>query len=174
MARPAVGLAMVPITFTPTTEGLHEATVLISTDLPEQPLVEVRLSGHAGAPDIELSDTELFFADGGTQFVELRNVGTRPNPPDARVNLTFRSPVFAVSSSTHSPLDAVCVGSTDPIDGRCVGGLFGASFAGIAPGSLLRVPIRVTPRSPGPGRYEVVFNTNDPDEPSVTLSLVVP
>jgi len=168
------GTASVPITFTPTTDGLHEATFLISTDAPEQPTVEVRVSGHAGGPDIQLSATELTFPDGGTQYVDVRNLGTRPNPPDSRVNLTFGSPAYQVSSSSQSIIGDVCVGSTDALDGHCIGGLFGPFFAGIASGSSLTVPIRVTPRSPGPRRYEVVFNTNDPDEPSVTLSLVVP
>ena len=40
--------------------------------------------------------------------------------------------------------------------------------------SSVPVPIRVTPTSPGPRRYEGGFKSDEPGAPSVTLSLVVP
>ena len=113
----------------------------------------------------------------GLRKLSVRNVGTRPLPPDARKNLKlgqpngaggFAPPYWTVTALPGSSLSEICVGAFTT---TCTNDLPAASYdpaVGIVAGGLLDIPVRITPNGLGLRAFEVRLYSNDPDQPMIT------
>ncbi|MBS1154026.1 MAG: putative lipoprotein, partial [Myxococcaceae bacterium] len=189
------GTAKVTLNFKPTLLGPRNARLDFATSLPKQATGVAQLKGYGGGPDIDVKPSTLNFGrvayfSGSSSYANrkltIQNVGTRPTPPDAKANLHLGAmgtgtvywdvkvkPNVAGNTATAAEL---CVGEVRA-DGSCTNfptvGTYdqavGLEASGIK--ALLDVPVRVTPATVGPKDWEVVIYSNDPDEPSFTVSI---
>ncbi len=190
------GTATVIVSFRPVALGTRGATLSGSSDLPAQPTFSIPLVGAGGGPDIDLPTTLdfgriAFFAgttSSGTRRVTLRNVGTRPTPPDPRANLKLgvrgEGPPYwsVIAKNAESSLSEICVGRFDTMTNTCTDDLPAGSYnpaVGLeasGASATLDIPIRVAPANTRVGasgnkEWEVTFFSNDPDEPEVRLTV---
>ncbi|MBL8923652.1 MAG: hypothetical protein JNJ54_32660 [Myxococcaceae bacterium] len=194
------GTAKATLSFRPAVLGPRQATFTGQTDARNQPSFTVALRGFGGGPDIDLLPANTlnfgriaYFSGSSasaTRRVTVRNVGTRPTPPDPRANLKLGAmgagrPYWTVTAKNpESSLSEICVGRFDPMNG-CANDLpstgagsynpaVGLEAAGAA--ASLDIPIRVQPSNTTVGasgnkEWEVTFFSNDPDEPEVRLTV---
>ena len=166
-----------PITFTPTHEGVLEDWLDLVTDLPAQALISVQLRGRAGQPRAELTPATLSLpaspAVAGTGTLTLTNVGTLSDDPAVSLRVPASAP-WALRSLTGAPLSEVCVGEWEGVNNRCPGTLDPRGASGLQRGEQLIIPVRIVPTSSGPRSFELTLFTNDPDHPSLVSTLEVP
>ncbi|MDP1923081.1 MAG: hypothetical protein Q8L14_42955 [Myxococcales bacterium] len=192
------GTATVTLSFRPVVLGPRGATLSGSTDVGAQPTFSIPLRGTGGGPDIDLQPANgldfgriALFAgspSSATRRVTLRNVGTRPMPPDPRGNLKLgvrgEGPPYwsVIAKNAESSLSEICVGRFDTANGTCIGDLPTTGTGsynpavGIEASATLDIPIRITPANTRVGasgnkEWEVTFFSNDPDEPEVRLTV---
>jgi len=140
----------VDVTFAPTEEGLAEGLLLIESNDPDVPLVEIPLSGELlPSPDIELVPTQLLFGDvevgnAVSMNAEIWNLG------DADLEL---GTLALVGSTTEFALH------TDP------------SGVVLVPGDYAMVTVSYTPDDMNADVAEVEIPSNDPDENPAYLLL---
>ena len=131
-----------PITFCPRV-GRHEAVLTVDID---EGAVRVPITGRGTAPDIELSTNSLNFSftPVGTSENRTLTIRNRGDAPLDVANLVGHSEVFSASPN-----------GTRVLQGR-------------------RADITITFRPPAAQTYEGRFTieSNDPDEPSVTLNVI--
>jgi hypothetical protein len=196
------GTAKLTVSFRPTVLGPRQGTLTAATDAPSQANISVPLRGFGGGPDIEVTPAptlnmgRIAFFSGNTaaatRKITIRNVGTRPTPPDPRANLKLGAmgagrPYWTVTAkNAESTLDEICIGTFDTMSGTCTNDLpmmgpgsydpsVGIEAAGAA--ASLDIPIRVAPKNLNVGtsgnkEWEVVFFSNDPDEPEVRVMVI--
>lgn len=193
------GAASVLLRFAPPTLGPKSGTFrALVSGAGQQGNVLVALRGVGGGPDVDVSPAptvdfgEVAYVVGASPpssartNLEVRNVGSRPSPPDPRANLKlgvpdgvggFRKPFWQVTAkNAATQASELCVGLWDVVTGACLDDLSPNDYN---PGfgleafvsSLLTIPVRVTPSGPGQKAWELQLFTNDPDEPVVTLSV---
>jgi len=195
------GTAKATLSFRPTVLGPRQGTFNGSTDARNQPSFTVALRGFGGGPDIDLQPANTlnfgriaYFSGASasaTRRVTLRNVGTRPTPPDPRANLKLGvmgggRPYWTVTpKNAESTLAEICVGRFDAMTNTCADDLpatgpgsynpsLGIEASGAA--ASLDIPIRVAPANTAVGasgnkEWEVTFFSNDPDEAEVRLTV---
>ncbi len=195
------GTAKVTLSFRPVLLGARQGTFSGSTDARNQASFTVPLRGIGGGPDIDLQPANTlnfgriaYFSGNtasATRRVTLRNVGTRPTPPDPRANLKLGAmgagrPYWTVTAkNAESSLSEICVGRFDAMTNTCANDLpatgpgsynpaVGIEASGAA--ATLDIPIRVAPANTTVGasgnkEWEVTFFSNDPDEPEVRLTV---
>lgn len=144
----------VTVAFTPTTLGATTGLLSFATDLSAQPAVSVPLSGSGGGPILFVGDmvTLPSVAVGGEVkgAVEVRNVGTRPNPPDDAANLFFETPAFVVTTLANTSLDEVLVELPAGYD----------PSTGVIASSTAMLDVTFRPTSAGPKSISLVIHTN--------------
>lgn len=182
------GTAVVKVSFRPIALGTRSGQLRGTTPLVNQASIAVTLRGAGGGPDIDVLPANLNFGRVGyfaganpAAFVQrkitIRNVGTRPNPPDPRANLKLLEvngkkyfSVRAVSGATEAEL---CVGEWDNTNQTCKNDLPTSGAGRYDPNigleasganAILDVPVRVVPASLGMKVWEVTVYSNDPDE----------
>ncbi|MDP3500516.1 MAG: hypothetical protein Q8S33_09290 [Myxococcales bacterium] len=195
------GTAKVTLSFRPVLLGARQGTFNGSTDARNQPSFTIPLRGIGGGPDIDIQPANTlnfgriaYFAgntSSATRRVTLRNVGTRPTPPDPRANLKLGvmgagRPYWTVTAkNAESSLSEICVGRFDTMTNACTDDLpatgpgsynpaVGIEASGAA--ATLDIPIRIAPANTTVGasgnkEWEVTFFSNDPDEPEVRLTV---
>lgn len=130
------------VTFAPDAPGEAAGALRISSDDPDEPTVEVPLSGRAGAPDIEILPATHDFGTlepgaSATQEVTIRNAGDAPlTLSDLR--WISASAEFSLSLPAPQPL---------------------------APGDALTVPVTYAPADDHPDEGSITVRSDDPDEP---------
>lgn len=174
------GEVAVPVSFSPAFLGLRNGSLVASTTVVPLPMLTCPLRGTGGGPDIEVLPTMLDFGDvtvgvGTTRKVTISNRGTQPQPPDNSANLHLVRWVVTAKNAA-SRLEDICVGSWDSSAGACSSALpIGYDpMIGIraTAGTSVDIPIRVMPSVAGVDlEWDVVFFSNDPDEPEVTVSV---
>ncbi len=192
------GTVKLTMSFRPTVLGPKQGVLRANTDLRTQATVAVPLRGFGGGPDIDVKPAPAlnfgrvaYFAGANpasyaTRKVSLQNVGTRPNPPDPRANLKLGAggngkPYWTVVPKNANSADAeICVGLFDVNTGTCANDLPATGPGAYDPAvgleasgtrALLDIPIRVTPNGLGAKEWEVTFLSNDPDEPTFTITV---
>ncbi len=190
------GTATVTLSFRPVVLGPRGAMLSGSSDVPAQPTFNIPLSGTGGGPDIDLESPNTldfgriaFFAgnSSATRRVTLRNVGTRPTPPEARANLklgVMGAPPYwsVIAKNAESSLSEICVGRFDLGNGTCIDDLPSTGpgsynpAIGLEASATLDIPIRITPANTRVGasgnkEWEITFFSNDPDEPEVRVTV---
>lgn len=192
------GTQVVKLTFKPVVLGPRQGQLVGTTELMSQPAISVTLRGVGGGPDIDVTPAGTlnfgriaYFASASppsfaSRKLTVKNVGTRPTPPDPRANLklgqndgsgTFVKPYWEVTAMAGSDLAEICVGAFDNMTGMCTNDLpaTGAGsydpVQGIEAGSLLDIPVRVTPNGLGMRAFQVKIFSNDPDEPVTTVNV---
>lgn len=193
------GLGTVKLTFKPNVLGPKTGTLRAATDLRNQSGLVVNLRGVGGGPDIDLRPASplsfgrvAYFANASPASFAVRklivaNVGTRPNPPDAKANLRLgpggvggAGKYWKVTAMQGSLESELCVGLYDSGTGACANDLpatgagkydpnVGIEAAGAS--ALLDIPVRITPVSLGDKAWTVTIYSNDPDEPEVTITV---
>lgn len=194
------GVASVVLRFAPPALGPRSGTFrALVSGAGQQGSVLVALRGVGGGPDVQVSPApavdfgEVAYTVGASppssarMDLEVRNVGARPNPADARANLKlgvpdgvggFGKPFWQVTAqNAATQASELCVGLWDAVTGACLDDLarndydprVGLEAAGTS--SLLTIPLRVTPSGAGQKAWELQLFTNDPDEPVVTLAV---
>jgi len=193
------GTAMLSVEFRPTKIGTLTGVIQGTTSLPSQPNAGCPVTGSGGGPDIELKPSGAidlgavpFFATAPEPFfvtrkLTIQNLGTSPNPPDLRANLKLgmngAPPTYwrVTPKNPESTTAEICVGFYDSANpnpaARCANGpgsgydpMVGLPASGAF--GLLDVPIRVMPDGPNKTlEWEVEIFSNDPDEPSVKLTV---
>jgi hypothetical protein len=129
------GTAKVTLSFRPVLLGARQGTFSGSTDARNQTSFTVPLRGIGGGPDIDLQPANTlnfgriaYFTgntSSATRRVTLRNVGTRPTPPDPRANLKLGAmgagrPYWTVTAkNAESSLSEICVGRFDAMTNTC-------------------------------------------------------
>ncbi|MEM7828159.1 MAG: choice-of-anchor D domain-containing protein, partial [Candidatus Aenigmatarchaeota archaeon] len=140
------------VTFSPTTGGLLGATLIINSNDPDEPVINIPLSGYGVwqveplVPDIDVSPSLVDFGtiiigQSKIETVSISNVG---NVPLGITTSLTGSNDFSITFDCSSPINA---GS------RCLLGLL------------------FTPSSTGVRTATLTITTNDPDEPSVDISI---
>jgi hypothetical protein len=189
------GTAKVGVTFKPTLLGPRNARLDFKTSLPKQPSGIEILKGFGGGPDIDVKPSTLSvgrvaYFSGASSFatrkLTIQNVGTRPTPPDPKANLHLGA---AGTGAVYWDVSvkAGVVGNTATLAELCVGEVLaggacsnlptagtydpalGIEASGIK--ALLDVPVRITPSSVGVKEWEVAIHSNDPDEPTFTVTI---
>ncbi len=178
VTAPAEGTVEIPLSFTPANLGLRNGALVMTTPISTQPVLSCPLRGTGGGPDIDVRPTSLdfgrvpiFAGSGVTRKVTLRNLGTRPQPPDASGNLHLQR-WDVIPKNMASVAADICVGTWSA--GQCSSSLAAYDPAvGIVAIStaFLDVPIRVMPSRAGNLEWDVIFHSNDPDEPAVTVNV---
>jgi hypothetical protein len=194
------GTAKVTLSFRPVLLGARQGTFSGSTDARNQGSFTIPLRGIGGGPDIDVQPANTlnfgriaYFAGNtasATRRVTVRNVGTRPTPPDARANLKLGAmgagqPWTVTAKNAESSLSEICVGRFDSASKTCIGDLpttgpgaynpsVGIEAAGAA--ASLDIPVRISPENTTVGmsgnkEWEIIFFSNDPDEPEVRLTV---
>lgn len=192
------GTVKASLSFRPQVLGVKPGLLKAATDLRSQATIAVPLRGVGGGPAIDVKPSPLlnfgrvaFFAGANpasyaTRRVTVQNVGTRPNPPDARANLRLGdkgngAPYWKVEPrSAASGADEICVGLFDVGTQTCVGQLpttgpgaydpaKGLEASGAS--AMLDIPIRVTPTSIGQKEWDLTFFSNDPRNPEVKVTI---
>jgi hypothetical protein len=188
------GTLDVQVTFTPSLLGLRQAQLQGGADLGHQPMLGCPLTGVGGGPDIDLRPTDLaagsipFFAGAPQAFfitrkVTVQNLGTAPNPPDAKANLhlgqkdasgNYVKPYWTITANNvASTLDQICVGVYDPVGfptqpcRNDVDPSYDPMVGIVAAGAraLLDIPVRITPDAANLSLdWTITFYSNDPDE----------
>jgi len=164
--------ADVSLAFEPMRLGTTSGVLVLESSLaPDR--IAVTLSGFSGAPRASAPST-LDFGDvqgrpGATVPTEFRvlslsNVGAPAQPLAALHVLGFE----VRAADARSSADELCLG-LDAF-GTCATALPGYDAArGVAVGATLQVPVYFLPRTSGPHAWDVVFSTDDPDAPLVTV-----
>lgn len=178
VTAPAEGTVEIQLTFTPANLGLRNGALVMATPSSTQPLLSCPLRGTGGGPDIDLRPTSLdfgrvpiFAGSGVTRKVTVRNLGTRPQPPDPLANLHIQR-WDVIPKNMASIAADICVGTWSA--GQCSSSLATYNPAvGLTAdaASFLDVPIRVMPSRAGSLEWDVVFHSNDPDEAAVTVNV---
>jgi hypothetical protein len=194
------GTAKATLSFRPAVLGPRQGTFTGQTDARNQPSFTVALRGFGGGPDIDvlpantLNFGRIAYFSGSsasaTRRVTVRNVGTRPTPPDPRANLKLGvmgagRPWTVTAKNAESSLSEICVGRFDTMTNTCTDDLpttgpgaynpaVGLEASGAA--ASLDIPIRVQPANTNVGasgnkEWEITFFSNDPDEPEVRLTV---
>lgn len=141
---------VVPVTFTPTVTGAAAGTLTIDSDDPDEASLAVSLSanGLQGTADINLPAVTFNFGDvvvGTTQsgYIAIQNVGT--------AELTVTGLSFS--------------GSADLV-------LRTAAPFTVAAGRQVMVRVDFTPSATGPVTGTLTVDSDDPDEPSLTVDVL--
>lgn len=195
------GTAKATLSFRPSVLGPRQGSFTGSTNARNQPSFTVALRGFGGGPDIDvlpantLNFGRIAYFSGSsasaTRRVTVRNVGTRPTPPDPRANLKLGAmgggrPYWTVTpKNAESSLSEICVGRFDAMTNMCADDLpatgpgsynpsVGLEASGAA--ATLDIPIRIQPANTmvganGNKEWEVTFFSNDPDEPEVRITV---
>lgn len=195
------GTVKVTLSFKPTVLGPKPGTFVGTSDLRNQPNFTIALRGFGGGPDIDvqpgaaLNFGRIAYFSGSsasaTRRITVRNVGTRPTPPDPRANLKLGAmgagrPYWTVTAkNAQSTLDEICVGRFDAMTNTCANDLpstgpgsynpaVGLEAAGAA--ATLDIPVRIAPANlmvgpSGNKEWEVTIFSNDPDEPEVRITV---
>ena len=139
---------VVTVRFAPTAEGTFTDTMVINSDDPDEPAVQVDLSGQGVNPDIYVDPPAVDFGIVGVGAGPVRAV-TISNIGAGTLDI---SPITPPSVPFSFDADG-CSGQTLPPSGQC--------------------QILVKFQSAVPGSFTDAFtiNTNDPDEPAVTINL---
>ncbi len=194
------GSVTVKFSFKPTVLGRKEATFKGTTTLESQPLLGIPMRGVGGGPDIDVTPSGTmdlgrvaYFPNAttpsaATRLLTVKNVGTRPTPPDPKGNLKlgtgtpstdYVAPYWEVVAHGDATLEEICVGVIDPT-GACTNTLPTSGANSYVPaigleagGSTARldIPVRVTPAGLGMKEWEVRIFSNDPDEPVTTVTI---
>ncbi len=199
------GTLPLQLTFSPGSLGPKVANLTAQTPLSRQREFVCPLKGVGGGPDVDVTPKDTlnvgrvpFFATAPKPFfvtrrITVQNVGTLPDPPEARANLklgtkdgagNYGRPYWRVVPKNAASLESeICVGDYDeavvaqpcrnnlPSSGP---GRYDPQVGIIAAAgmSLLDIPIRITPSAPNKTlEWDVVLLTNDPDEPEVTITV---
>lgn len=191
----APGTATLRLGFAPNALGARPGTVRANTDLASQSSIIVPLRAIGGGPAIEVSPPQVldlgpiaYFAGlsppmATTARLAVRNVGTRPNPPDARANLKLgvasasgdiTKPYWEVTArNAITTVDELCVGAFDDAMQTCLGDLAPADYdpnLGLVAGQPgLALPVRAQPRGLGPKEWELTLFSNDLRAPMTTV-----
>jgi hypothetical protein len=191
------GTLTLTMTFKPTLIGPRTGVLRATTDIAKQPMIAPALKGYGGGPDIDVKPAPVLnfgrvgFVTGAatptfvTRKMTIQNAGAAPTPPDPKANLHLGvagmgAMYFSVEVKQGDPSE-ICVGT---YDAACTAASPG-TLPSAGPGaydpaigiearvgkSLLDVPVRITPKSPGPKEFEVTVYSNDPDEPSVKITV---
>lgn len=192
------GTVTVKFSFKPMVLGRKSATFKGTTPLESQPLVGISLTGVGGGPDIDVTPAGTmdlgriaYFAgattpSAATRMLTVKNVGTRPSPPDSKGNLKlgtgdatngYVAPYWEVVAHGDATLAEICVGVVDGA-GVCTNTLPETGANGYAPNlgleagtstARLDIPVKITPASLGQKEWEVRIFSNDPDEAVTTV-----
>jgi len=148
-AIPAGATVGVEVTYTPVDSGIDIAYLEIPSDDPDEPVFTVNLSGadHA-VGDIEVDTTSLNFVcvdygAVGTEFIEVTNLGT--TTLDVSAIHLIGSAEFSYSS-TNLP-------------------------GPIGPGYTRYIEVNYVPTNPTPDYATLTIVSDDPDEPTVDISI---
>jgi hypothetical protein len=189
------GTAKVTLNFKPTLIGPRLAQLEFKTSLSKQPSGVASLKGYGGGPDIDVKPVLNFgrvayFAGAVpptfvNRKLSIQNVGTRPTSPDVKANLHLGAhgtgtPLWDVTvkagvSNNTAELAELCVGEIT--NGVCTHRPAAAAYDPLvgleASGTkaFLDVPVRVTPKSVGIKEWEVLIHSDDPDEPTVAVTI---
>jgi hypothetical protein len=133
------------VRFNPTVAGARSAIIRVSTNDPDQPTIDIPANGIGVVPDIRVTGSTEFgnsCAAGAQQQVSVCNVGaSNLNVTGASINC----PDFTI---VNNPFPAV-----------------------VSPDSCVGLTIRFTPTSPGEKTCTLTITSNDPDTPSVSLTV---
>jgi hypothetical protein len=134
------GSVTVKFSFKPTVLGRKEATFKGTTTLESQPLLGIPMRGVGGGPDIDVTPSGTmdlgrvaYFPNAttpsaATRMLSVKNVGTRPTPPDPKGNLKlgtgdtaagYVAPYWEVVPRGDATLEEICVGAIDIASGTC-------------------------------------------------------
>ena len=139
----------IEVTYAPVDEGVDDGVLLLTSNDPDVPLVEIPLTGELlPSPDIELVPTELLFGDveTGTMVTmeaEIWSLG------DADLELGTLAVVGAAEFALHTAPSGVV----------------------LAPGEYTTVTVSYTPVDMTPDLGDIEIPSNDPDENPAYLSL---
>ena len=147
---PAGSSMQLMVTFTPTTDATNTASVLVESDDPDQPTVEIPLIGDGIAPDIEVSPADYDFGSVPIgcemiQEVQIRNTG--------RDDLEVESLDFSTGSLDLS-FDAA---AEEPFNGPLPWSL--------APGESADVYVSYSPLDSFNDTGYLIVSSNDPYSP---------
>lgn len=191
------GTAKASLQFKPTVLGAKNGTLKATTDLKSQAQIGAALKGVGGGPDIDVKPAPTlnfgrvpYFAGVNpatfaTRNLTISNVGTKPNPPDARANLKLGmagagKPYWSVTPKGSASASEICVGAIDSTTGACLddlpttgAGAYDPAVGIVAAGAsaILQVPVRITPMGIGSKDWDITIYSNDPDEPAVTVTV---
>ncbi len=136
----------VSVEYCPSGLGGDEATLRIVTDHPTTRNVDVRLVGSGGGPDVDVTPTAIDFGQVSLIAPARRNV--------------------MVSNLGYAPLEITRVHATSSIITTN-----GASAMVIPAGGFMIFVVEVQPTMSGPFMASVLIETNDADEPVVTVEV---
>ncbi|MEJ5166919.1 MAG: choice-of-anchor D domain-containing protein [Thermoanaerobaculia bacterium] len=152
---PAGGQTKFKIIFSPTTPGTYTGTFKINSNDPQKPSLEFSLTCSAissTAPDIEVSPTEIFWNNipvntNQTQIITVRNKSANPEE-----NLNISSVILSGDS----------VYSLDTSELKL----------NLKPGEQTTFKINLSSQNTGVFKGTVSVNSNDPDSPTVLVSII--
>jgi hypothetical protein len=165
--------AKIAVSFTPQILGPRTGVLQFATASGQAALT---LKGIGGGPILAVSDAGLDFGsvsvDGGAQQqLVIRNVGTRPSPPDPKANLYLgiggKLPYFELvpaNANTTASEFGVSIESPTGYDP-------GVGLEAVGAASLLELRIVFTPISPGPKAADLTILSTDPITPRTTVRL---
>jgi PGF-CTERM protein len=144
----ADGTQGITLSFTPQSGGDKRATLVIETNDPNDGTIRVKLTGAGSQPDVSVTPATVAFGEVGTETtltrnVTVRNVGGAP---------------LAVENVTLAGADAFTI-------------VAGNGSGTLVPGETRTVTIRLAPDAAGGLSGTLTVNSDDPDEPSVAVSL---
>ncbi|MEW5853664.1 MAG: choice-of-anchor D domain-containing protein [Myxococcota bacterium] len=147
---------LVQVTYAPPLEGVTDvATLLLQTNDPNQPVIQVQLSGQGVIPAAEVTPSGLDFgsvlvgtANPPTQNITVRNTGMG--------YLNVNSPLRVVNAGgANIPEYTVTASRTLPAD--------------VASGDAMTLTVRFAPSAATSYSGNLTITTNDPNRPEITV-----
>lgn len=170
----ALSSATMSITYSPDDDDLLNTSIIIETDDPENPIIEIALTGEgAGAPDLRLNRNQLFaeVEVGGmvSETMTFRNAGGS----DLSYSVSF-SETTPGATGTVSVEPGETHESNEDLNSTPSWILFVQSQGVIEPAEIREITVRFRGIvEPGEYTADMIINTNDPGNPERVVKLIM-
>lgn len=142
------GTREITVSFTPDTGGDKQATLQVETNDPNDGTITVDLSGSGQEPDVSVASASVSFGTVGSESVRTKTV--------------------TIHNTGGAPLDLDRIG----LNGSdAISAVSGTGSETLVPGETQRVTIQFAPTTGGGASATLSVITDDPDEPTTTVSI---
>ena len=172
MEVPALSSVVMSITYNPAEDDILDTSIVIETDDPENPVIEIALTGEgAGAPDLRLNRNQLVAEvpeDGMvSQTMTFRNAGGSP----LSYNVSFSETTPGSTGTSSSEAEEIRLGDEE-LDSTPSWILFVQSQGTMEAGEIREITVRFRGIvEPGEYTADMIINTNDPSNPQRVVQL---